>query len=156
MGSKEQLNNNDIASSINENNANSDNAKLDETLKKGHDTLQGAHRLSDKCEKEKNKEGWKKEKYPARDEDNVLYKIYTNKKRNEVFYIPSYEGKFIYSRSGNLIGFVGDDALHFHEPSNGWPKDVKKNVGTIQNGFEGDGKVPDYSKYKTPKTKVKH
>ena len=124
---------------------------------KGAAMVQKADELGSKCEKTTKLESWNEESAKATDKDDAMYNIYTNGKK-EVFYKPPYvNGDLLYSRAGNLIGFVGTDKnIHFHEPDNGWPKGVKKQVGTIANKYEGSGSIPDYSKYKTPKTEVKH
>lgn len=123
---------------------------------KGDELVQKADELGSKCEKEK-KEVWKKEAATASDKTGAIYLIFTNSKK-EVFYQPPYvKNNLLYSRAGKLIGYIcSDNKIHFNTPPNGWPKGVKKQVGTIKNPYEGKPGIPDYSKYKTPKTKVKH
>lgn len=107
-------------------------------------------------EDEHTEEKWNKVGVAAEDLSGNVYITQSNEKQ-EVLYVPvgGPKAELVYSRSGNVIGFTGaDNAIHLHAPKNGWGNLDTSNVGVIANKFEGTGSIPDFSKYKTPETKV--
>ncbi len=57
----------------------------------------------------------------------------------------------LYDRGGNRVGFAGKDgAFHFHDPADGYPEDSLEKVGVIRNKYEGQGRIKDFSEYKSP------
>lgn len=101
-------------------------------------------------------EKWNNAYVLARDAHDAAYATHVNEKQ-EVLYVPmgGPKAELVYSRSGNVIGFTGpDNAIHLHTPKNGWGNLDVSPVGIITNKFEGTGGIPDFSKYKTPETKV--
>ena len=104
---------------------------------------------------EHTEKSWEKAGVAAHDSEGNMYIVMVSD--NEVLYVPigGPRAVLVYSRAGDVIGYIGTDkGVHLHEPSNGWGELDISNVGTIANRFEGDGTIPDFSKYKTPETKV--
>jgi hypothetical protein len=88
----------------------------------------------------------------ATDAKGIKYYIYTN--GEYVIYIHPYK-KVVYARSGDVIGFVDTDkVIRLHDPADGWGTLDISGVGEIKNPYEGQH-LPDFSIYKTPKSKVK-
>ncbi|GEM_PF-6432953 len=107
-------------------------------------------------EAEHKEEKWNKVGVAAEDSRGNVYVTQANE-RQEVLYVPvgGPKAELVYSRSGDVIGFTGvDHAIHLHAPENGWGNLDTSPVGVIANKFEGTGSIPDFSKYKTPETKV--
>lgn len=88
----------------------------------------------------------------ATDVKGVKYYIYTS--GDNVIYIHPYK-KIVYSRNGDVIGFVDTDrVIRLHNPADGWKDIDLSSVGEIKNPYEGKH-LPDFSTYKTPESKAK-
>ena len=83
----------------------------------------------------------------AHDPAGTKYYIYTHDKK--VIYVHPYK-KLVYSRSGDIIGFIDTESIiRLHPPFEGWQDIDRTNVGRIANPYE-DKYLPDFSTYETP------
>ncbi len=89
----------------------------------------------------------------------IRYEAYVTEDNEVIFIRETFKGVrlsiLIYSREGDVVGYIGEGKFNFHPPpNNDWGGESLENVGRISSTYEGQGTILDLNQHKKPFTHV--